>query len=252
MCFAKLAKDGSREGHWEVNWEFLPRAKFCNWVPEDGTQGAVAWLDYVRENSHRALQCHSETAMETGNINYPWYALRVRSRYEHTVATHLQGRGYESLLPLYKCRHRWSDRFKEIELPLFPGYVFCHFNPLNRLPILSIPGVVHVVGVGRAAVPIDENEIATLQAAVKSGLPSQPWPFLQVGHKVRIEYGPLCGLEGILLDFRGRQRLVISVTLLQRSVAVQVDGAWVRPMSEQHRACSGPVTSQARAWQPTA
>jgi transcription antitermination factor NusG len=190
--------------------------------------------------------------METGNINYPWYALRVRSRYENTVATHLRGRGYESLLPLYKCRRRWSDRFKEIELPLFPGYVFCQFNLLNRLPILSIPGVVHVVGVGRTAVPIVENEIATIQAAVKSGLPSQPWPFLQVGHRVRIEYGPLCGLEGILLDFRGRQRLVISVTLLQRSVAVQVDGAWVRPMSQQHRACSGPVTSQARSWQPTA
>ena len=190
--------------------------------------------------------------METGNMNYPWYALRVRSLYENTVATHLQGRGYESLLPLYKCRRRWSDRFKEIELPLFPGYVFCQFNILNRLPILSIPGVVHVVGVGKTPFPIDDTEIAAIQAAVKSGLPSQPWPSLQVGHRVRIEYGPLCGLEGILLDFKGRQRLVISVTLLQRSVAVQIDGAWVRPMSQQHRACSGPVTSQARPWQPTA
>ena len=190
--------------------------------------------------------------METENINYPWYALRVKSRYENTVATHLQGRGYVSLLPLYKCRRRWSDRFKEIALPLFPGYVFCQFNPLNRLPILSIPGVVHVVGVGRTAVPIDENEIAAIQAAINSGLPSQPWPFLQVGQRVRIEYGPLCGLEGILLDFKGRQRLVISVTLLQRSIAVQVDGAWVRPMSQQHRATSAPVTSQARSWQPTA
>src|SRR5260370_33956350 len=193
-----------------------------------------------------------ETGMETGNINYPWYALRVKSPYAYTVATHLQGRGYVSLLPLYKCRRRWSDRFKEIALPLFPGYVFCQFNPLNRLPILSIPGVVHVVGVGRTAVPIDENEIAAIQATVKSGLPSQPWPFLQVGQGVRIEYGPLCGLEGILLDFRGRQRLVISVTLLQRSVALQIDEAWVRPMSQQPRAGSGPVTSQARSWQPTA
>jgi transcription antitermination factor NusG len=190
--------------------------------------------------------------METENLSYPWYALWVKSRYENTVASHLQARGYESLLPLYKCRRRWSDRFKEIELPLFPGYVFCQFNLLNRLPILSIPGVVHVVGVGRTPLPIDESEIAAIQAAVKSGLPSQPWPFLQVGHRVRIEYGPLCGLEGILLDFRGRQRLVISVTLLQRSVAVQIDEAWVRPMSQQQRACSGPVTSQTRSWQPTA
>jgi transcription antitermination factor NusG len=190
--------------------------------------------------------------METEKLSDPWYALRVRSRFENTVATHLRGRGYEPLLPLYKSQRRWSDRSKEIELPLFPGYVICKFNPLNRLPILSIPGIVHVVGIGRTPVPIDESEIAAIQAAVKSGLPSQPWPFLQVGQRVRIEYGPLCGLEGILLDFRGRQRLVISVTLLQRSVAVQVDGAWVRPMSQQQRACTGPVTSQARSWQPTA
>jgi transcription antitermination factor NusG len=190
--------------------------------------------------------------METENLSYPWYALWVKSRYENTVASHLQARGYESFLPLYKCQRRWSDRFKEIELPLFPGYVFCQFNPLNRLPILSIPGVVHVVGVGRTPVPINESEIAVIQAAVKSGLPSQPWPFLQVGHKVRIEYGPLCGLEGILLDFRGRQRLVISVTLLQRSVAVQVDGAWVRPMSQQYRACSGRMSPEPLSQQPSA
>jgi transcription antitermination factor NusG len=190
--------------------------------------------------------------MEAGSIGYPWYALRVRSRCEHTVATHLQGKGYGSLLPLYKCRRRWSDRFKEIELPLFPGYVFCQFNPLNRLPILSIPGVVHVVGVSKTPLPIDESEIAAIQAAVKSRLPSQPWPFLKVGQRVRIEYGPLCGLEGILLDFRGRQRLVISVTLLQRSVAVQIDGSWVGPMPQQQQTCGGPVTSQARSWQPTA
>jgi transcription antitermination factor NusG len=189
--------------------------------------------------------------METENISYPWYALRVRSRYESTVVTHLHGRAYESLLPLYKCRRRWSDRFKEIELPLFPGYVFCQFNPLNRLPILSIPGVVHVVGVGRTPIPIDESEIAAIQAAVKSGVPSQPWPFLQVGHRVRIDYGPLFGLEGILLDFRGRQRLILSVTLLQRSVAVQVEGAWVTPLPHQ-QACNGPVTFQARSRQPAA
>src|SRR6267378_3368146 len=190
--------------------------------------------------------------METGNINYPWYALRVKSRYENTVAAHLQGRGYESLLPLYKCRHRWSDRFKEIELPLFPGYVFCKFDSLNRLPILSIPGVVHVVGVGKTPVPINETEIVAIQAAVKSGLPSQPWPFLEIGHRVRIEYGPLCGVQGILLGFRGHQRLVLSVTLLQRSVAVQIDEAWVRPMVLEHRACASPLTSQRSLSRPGA
>ena len=190
-----------------------------------------------------------EMGMAAENTNYSWYALRVRSRHENTVSSHLQARGYESFLPLYKSQRRWSDRFKEIELPLFPGYVFCQFNPLNRLPILTVPGIVHVVGIARTPVAIDETEIAALQTIVKSGLPRQPWPLLEIGHTVRIEHGPLCGVEGILLGFRGHQRLVLSVTLLQRSVAVQVDEVWVQPLP-QHRACGGPVTSRVRSLQP--
>jgi transcription antitermination factor NusG len=190
-----------------------------------------------------SLQADLETDVETGQNSYAWYALRTKSRYENTVASHLCARGYESFLPLYKCRRRWSDRFKEIELPLFPGYVFCQFNSLDRFPVLSIPGVVHVVGVGRTPVSIDETEIAAIQTAVKSGLPRQPCPFLEIGDRVRIEHGPLCGIEGILLGYRGHQRLVLSVTLLQRSVAVQVDESWVQRML-QHQAHSGALTSQ--------
>jgi transcription antitermination factor NusG len=193
-----------------------------------------------------------EIGVETENIHSNWYALRVRSRYENTVATHLQARGYESFLPLYKCRRRWSDRFKEIDLPLFAGYVFCRFNPLNRLPVLATPGVVHVVGVGRNPAPIDATEIAAIQAAVNSGLPRQPWPFLEIGHRVKIAHGPFSGVEGILLGFRGNQRLVLSVTLLQRSVAVQVDESWVQPIRQQQGTCSGPVTSKGLSWQPIA
>jgi transcription antitermination factor NusG len=193
-----------------------------------------------------------EIDVETENIAYKWYALQVRSRHEDVVARHLDARGFESFLPLYKCQRRWSDRFKEIDVPLFPGYVFCNFNAMNRLPVLTIPGVVQVVGIGRIPVPIDEMEIAAIQVAVKSGLPSQPWPFLRIGHRVRIEHGPLCGIEGILLGFRGHQRLVLSVTLLQRSVAVQVDEAGVQPISLQHRACHDPLTSQGVSTQPVA
>ena len=181
---------------------------------------------------------------ETGNADKLWYALRVKSRHESVVATHLRSRGFESLLPLYKCRRRWSDRFKEMELPLFPGYVFCQFNPQNRLPILTVPGIVHVVGVGKTPLPIDDAEIAAILTTVKSGLPSRPWPFLQIGNKVRIEYGPLNGVEGILVGFRGHQRLVLSVTLLQRSVAVQVDEAWITPVPEQKLGGSGPGTTE--------
>jgi len=108
-------------------------------------------------------------------------------------------------------------------------------NPLNRLPVLSIPGVVHIVGVGQVPLPVDEAEIVAIQTAIRSGLPRQPWPFLQIGHKVRVEYGPLCGIEGILLRFGGHQRLVLSVILLQRSVAVQVDESWVQPSTPERR-----------------
>lgn len=177
--------------------------------------------------------------------SYPWFALQTRSRYENFVATQLRGKGYEPFLPVYKSRRRWSDRIREFELPLFPGYLFCRFDPLDRLPIVVTPGVIQVVGIGKTPLPVDDTEIATIRTAVQSGLPRQPWPFLKVGQKVRLGCGPLCGVEGILLSFRGQHRLVLSVTLLQRSVAVEVDEAWVHPISQQW-ACSGSVTSRNR------
>ncbi len=174
-------------------------------------------------------------------MSYPWFALQVRSRYENIVTAHLDGKDYEWFLPLYKSRRRWSDRFKEIERPLFPGYLFCRLNPLNRLPILTTPGVVRIVGTSKTPIPIDETEIAAIQAAVKSGLPSQPLQFLRIGQRVRMNQGPLCGLEGILLNFRGRNHLVLSVTILQRSVAVQVENAAVT--SIPHKAWAHPEPS---------
>jgi transcriptional antiterminator RfaH len=179
-----------------------------------------------------------------------WYAVRVRSQHEDVVARHLRVRGMESFLPLYRERRRWSDRFKEIDLPLFPGYVFCQFDPQNRLPVLTVPGVVLVVGVGKHPVPIDETEIEAIQAAVRSGYPTQPSPFLQIGHKVRIEHGPLCGIEGILTGFRGHRRLVLSITLLQRSVAVEINGESVRPLSLKQGSSAKLVPSQRPAHQP--
>ena len=173
--------------------------------------------------------------MESGNGYFPWFAIRVRSQFEHRVAAVLAGKGYEWFLPEYKSRRVWSDRIKEIQLPLFPGYVFCRFDPHRRLPIVTIPGFVSIVGIGKSPIPIDDAEIVGIQAAVRSALPSQPWPFLQIGQRVRIKYGPLCDLEGILLDFRGQSRLVLSVTLLQRSVAVNMDAAWVTPIPPKAR-----------------
>jgi transcription antitermination factor NusG len=128
-------------------------------------------------------------------------------------------------------RSRWSDRIKTIEKPLFPGYVFCHFSPHRRLPILTTPGVLHIVGIGKEPVPVDANEIETVWATLHSGVLLRPWPFLLVGKRVRVERGPLMGIEGIVTQFKGSCRLVVSVSLLQRSIAAEVERECVRPIN---------------------
>jgi transcription antitermination factor NusG len=161
------------------------------------------------------------------SVTYPWFALQVRSRYETGVAEHLSGRGLEWFLPMYKARKQWSDRVKQFEKPLFPGYLFCRFNPHDRLPILQTPGVTQIVGNNHVPIPVDEQEILSIRTLVESGLPNLPCAFLQVGNRVRIASGALRGIEGILVEMKGRQRLVVSVTLLGRSVSVEVDSSTV-------------------------
>lgn len=160
-----------------------------------------------------------------------WFALSVKRNREKHVAEILRGKGYEEFLPLYRSRRRWSDRYKELELPLFPGYVFCRFEPARRLPVLTTPGVILVVGNGRAPMAVEDSEIEALKLVVSSRRQVQPWPYLQVGERVMIENGALAGLEGILQDVRKSCRIVVSVELLQRSVAVEVERSWVRPVS---------------------
>ena len=165
--------------------------------------------------------------MNSENNILPCFALQVRTRHEQETAAFLQYNEYECFLPLYKCSRHWSDRIKQSKVPLFPGYLFCRFDPLLRLPILKTPGVLSILGIGKTPVPVDEAEITTIQSIVESGLSAQPWPFIQIGQKVEIEYGPLSGLEGVVIRSKSHQRFVVSVTLLQRSVAVEIDEAWL-------------------------
>jgi transcription antitermination factor NusG len=133
---------------------------------------------------------------------HSWYAIQVKSRFEKVVAQHLRGKGYEEYLPLYVSRRRWSDRIKEIEIPLFPGYTFCRFDVTDRLPIVLIPGVISVVSFGGIAQAIPEDEIVALQNVVRSGASYEPWPFIGVGQKVQVTRGPLAGLEGVIVETR--------------------------------------------------
>ena len=207
-----------------------------DWGSVGGSLSGTRSATFAEEQG-TANESGQDSLTEAGHD--PWFALQVKRRFENSVATILAGKGYESFLPQYKSRRAWSDRIKEIHLPLFPGYVFCRFDLERRLPILTTPGVVAIVGVGKRPIAIDDGEIAAIQTAVRSGVPSRPWPFLQVGQSVRVERGPLCGLEGILLYVKGQRRLVLSVSLLQRSVAVEVDSAWVVPIPQQDRDRNG-------------
>ena len=175
------------------------------------------------------------------SISERWFALRVKSRCEKVVAAIARNKGFEEFLPLYQCRQRWSDRLKSVEFPLFPGYVFCRLDPQYRLPLLTIPGVLHFVGIGKVPAPIDDAEIIAIQSAVASGLSAEPWPFLEVGQRVQLEDGPLAGLEGFLVEVRKRYRVVVSVTLLKRSVAVEIDREWVAPLDASGRRVATPI-----------
>ena len=176
--------------------------------------------------------------LETGAecTTYPWFAVRVRSNYEKTAALHLQDRGYGPFAPSYRIEKQWSDRKKAVEQFLFPGYVFCRFDPHDRLSVLTVPGVVGPVAIGKTPVPIPDEEIERIQRMVESGLLVRPWPFLEVGQMVLIEAGPLAGMEGILVQEKGEARLVVSVNILRRSVAAEVNRAWVRPTRSDARA----------------
>ncbi len=152
-----------------------------------------------------------------------WFAVRTRSRQEHIVSRYLNATGLEEFLPLYKVRRRWSDRVKEVDVPLFDGYVFCRFDDKEMLPVLRAPGVVHVVSFDGIPASIPEEEIDAVRRLMESNLPASPCPYIKEGAAVRIRSGPMKGVEGRLVEIKNRYRLRLSVHLLQRSVEVEID-----------------------------
>lgn len=168
-----------------------------------------------------------------------WYALRVRSNFERKVCFHLQCRDVEVFLPTYKERRRWSDRVKVVERPLFPGYLFCRTQTKQGPVVVTVPGVVGVVGNTGAPEPIPDGEIEAVQKMVASGEGLLPWPYLQVGQRVAIEHGALTGLEGVLLQVKSSFRVVVSIPLLQRSISAVVDRECIRPIGQAMGARAG-------------
>lgn len=161
---------------------------------------------------------------------YPWYAIAVRTGGESRVKRALEQKVADIFLPTHTVCRRYSDRIKRVDAALFPGYLFGRLDVIRRLPILTTPGVVSIVGLAGAPQPIEQSEIAAIQRVVQSGASAIPWPYLRTGDRVTIGFGALAGLTGILMKSRGLDRLVLSVHLLQRSISVEIDRAWVEPV----------------------
>jgi len=160
---------------------------------------------------------------------WPWFAILARSGREKYATMLLENAGFECFLPISKSTRKWSDRMKDIEVPLFPGYLFCRMNPNDRLPVLTTPGVIQIAGIGKMPIPVEEHEIAAVRQIEKSGLSAMPWPYLRVGNTARIEEGPLRGVTGIVVKIKSALKLVLSIELLQRSIAVEIDRNWISP-----------------------
>jgi transcription antitermination factor NusG len=156
-----------------------------------------------------------------------WFAVQVWAGRELTSAKHLRARACDVFLPCYRAHKRWSDRVKKVDCPLFPGYVFCRIGPEALGKIITAPGVIRIVGDELGPLSIPPGEIEAIQRLVETALAVEPWPFMRVGQRVRIEAGPLREMEGVILSTKSRHRLVVSITLLQRSVAVELDPEWV-------------------------
>jgi transcriptional antiterminator NusG len=154
----------------------------------------------------------------------PWFALYVKPKHEKHIARSLESKGYEAFLPTYTKTHENSKRY---ELPLFPSYVFCRLDVTRVLPVVTTHGVFSLVGNGHRPQEIPEGEIDSVKQMLASGYTARPWPYIAPGQEICLEAGPLRGLNGIVVDTTHDRWVVISVQLLQRSIAVKVDRASV-------------------------
>jgi transcription antitermination factor NusG len=154
-----------------------------------------------------------------------WYAAYTSANHEKRVADQLAGRGVESYLPQYDSVRKWKDRKVRLQMPLFPGYVFVHLALQNRLKVLQVPGVAYLVGFAGRPVAVPDEEFARIRGFLQKGLRAEPHPYLAAGRRVRVRNGPLEGMEGIVVRRKNGNRLVISLELIQRAMAVDLDGA---------------------------
>ncbi len=182
-----------------------------------------ACLDYSLEISPAILP-----SMETHSLAYPWYAIKVRTNGEVSTLAVLQSRGFDPYCPTQKERRRYTDRMKAVDVPIFPGYLFCRFNPQNKVPILSSPGVQHIVGVAGMPAAIPDEEMKSIYRVIEAG--GSASSYLKQGRRVRVTHGSLVGVEGVLVRDTTGDRLVVSIELLTRSASLYIDRDQVCPI----------------------
>jgi transcription antitermination factor NusG len=181
---------------------------------------------------------HSENALpvvlhHAKENDVRWFAVYTNSRHEKCVARHLTERQIKNFLPLYRKVHRWTKRSSiSLELPLFPNYVFVHISPPQRNVVLGVPGVIALVGSGHAPSALPDAEIESLRTAMERNK-FEPHPYLVAGERVRIRAGSMEGMEGILVRKKNELRVVLTLDLIQRSVAVEVDADDVEPANDR-------------------
>jgi transcription antitermination factor NusG len=173
-----------------------------------------------------------DAAQGRGDLEALWYAIYTTANHEKRVAQQLGHRSVEHLLPLYESVRRWKDRRVRLQLPLFPGYVFVQLALRDRLQVLQIPGVVHLVSFGGQPAALQKADIDAVKICLSSGNRVEPHPYLQAGQRARVKSGPLQGLEGIILRQKNGPRFVLSFDYLMRSVAVEMDEFDLAPASQ--------------------
>lgn len=159
-----------------------------------------------------------------------WYAVYTSANHEKKVAAEFRSRSVESFLPLYTSVRRWKDRRVQLQMPLFPGYVFVHLALSERLRVIQVPGVVKLVGFGGQPVALPDEQLEALRTGLNGQLRAEPHPYLTIGRRIRIVRGAFQGAEGTLVRKKGVFRVVLSLELIMRSIAVEVDAADVEPM----------------------
>jgi transcription antitermination factor NusG len=162
-----------------------------------------------------------------------WYAVYTYPRHEKAVAEHLESKAVEAFLPTFITESHWKDRRVRIQTPVFPGYVFTRIGLGERSKVLTVPGVVRMLSFNGTPAPVDDSEIEAVRLCVDRGIVLEPFPFVEVGDRVRVRSGVLEGLEGLVSRCKNGRRLIVPISLINQSVAVEIDVRLLEPLGAQ-------------------